>query len=105
MIHFKASFPAVAKETFFTPEALSQGNYPFFPYIILQAHGLKGCRSRSFWLNDMDGLEKAEAASGLAYFRFQYNFLLSMTQFHNPVIFIIFFTGLLLSSKLVSSVR
>jgi len=27
------------------------------------------------------------------------------TQFHNPVIFIIFFTGLLLSSKLVSSVR
>jgi hypothetical protein len=28
-----------------------------------------------------------------------------LTQFHNPVIFIIFFTGLLLSSKLVSSVR
>ena len=26
----------------------------------------------------MDGLEKAEAASGLAYFRFQYNFLLSI---------------------------
>jgi len=33
VIHFKASFPAVAKETFFTPEALSQGNYPFFPYL------------------------------------------------------------------------
>ena len=78
MIHFKASFPEVAKETFFTPEALSQENYPFFPYLILQAHGLKGCRSRSFWLNDMDGLENAEAARGLAYFRIQYNFLLSI---------------------------
>ncbi|OEU43146.1 hypothetical protein BGV40_05795 [Methanosarcina sp. Ant1] len=71
-------FLTIPKETFFTPEALSQGNYPFFPDLILQAHGLNGCRSRSFWLNDMDGLEKAEAAMGLAYFRFQYNFLLSI---------------------------